>query len=74
MYNQDKFPYDITVTITFQTDGEIQVKLLEIIFKKNEQKHYFLIISGNLFNFQFLGKLAMQTQENPNLGKVLAKI
>ena len=44
----DKFPYDITVGITFRTDEKIPVKFLEIIFKKNKQKYYHLIISGNL--------------------------
>ena len=48
MYKQDKFPYDITVGITFRTDKKIPVKFLEIIFKNNKQKHYPLIISWNL--------------------------
>ena len=42
--------YDITVEITFRTDEKIPVKflVLGIVFKKNKQKHYPLIISGNL--------------------------
>ena len=38
--NRDKFPYDITLGITFRTDQKIQVKFLGIIFKRNKQKHY----------------------------------
>ena len=34
--------------ITFQREKKIPVKLLEITFKRNKQKHYSLIISGNL--------------------------
>ena len=37
LYNRDKLPYDIIVGITFQTDEEIPMKFLEIIFKKNKQ-------------------------------------
>ena len=48
LYNRDKFSYDTTVGITFQTDKKIPVKFLEIIFKNNKQKHYPLIISWNL--------------------------
>ena len=48
LYNQDKFPYHITVGITFQTDKKIPVKFLEITFKKNKQKHSPLVISANL--------------------------
>ena len=44
----DKFLYDITLGITFRIDEKILVKFLEIFFKKNKQKHYPLIISGNL--------------------------
>ena len=46
LYNRDKFPYDITVGIKFRTDKKIPVKFLEIICKRNKQKHP-LIISGN---------------------------
>ena len=48
MYNRDKCLYNITVGITFRTDKKIPVKFLEIVFKKNKQKHYPLIISRNL--------------------------
>ena len=48
LYNRGKFPYDITVGITFRTDKKTPVKFLEIAFKKNKQKHYPLIISRNL--------------------------
>ena len=48
MHNRDKFPYDITVGITFGTDKKISMKFLEIIFKNNKQKHYPLVISWNL--------------------------
>ena len=48
LYNRDKFLYEITVGIIFQTDEKIPVKFLEIIFKKNKQKYYPLIISGYL--------------------------
>ena len=48
LHNRDKFQYDITVGITFQTDKKILVKFLEIVFKKNKQKHYPLTISRNL--------------------------
>ena len=48
LYNQDKFPYYITVEITFRTDKKIPLKFLEIVFKKNKQKHYPVIVSRNL--------------------------
>ena len=47
LYDREKFPYDITVGITFRTDKKIPVKLLEIVVKHNKQKHYPLIISRN---------------------------
>ena len=47
LYNRDKFPYDITVGITFQTDKKIPVIFLKIIFKRNKQRHP-LVTSGNL--------------------------
>ena len=48
LYNWDKFPYDIIVGTTSRTNKKISVKFLEIIFKRNKQKHYPLIITGNL--------------------------
>ena len=47
LYNRDKFPYDTTVGITSWTGEKIPVKFLEIIFKRNKQEHYPLIISGS---------------------------
>ena len=39
LHNRDKFLYVITVGLMFGTDNKILVKLLEIIFKNNKQKH-----------------------------------
>ena len=56
--NRDKFPVHIIVGIIFGTDVKIPVKFLEIIFKKNEQKHCSVIISWNfhiLTKYFFIG-------------------
>ena len=34
LYNQDKFPYDIIVEITFQTDKKIPVKFIKLFPRK----------------------------------------
>ena len=38
LYNRDKFPYDITVGITFQADKKIPVNFLEIISNREINK------------------------------------
>ena len=46
--NREKFLCDISVGKTFPTHKKIPVKFLDIVYKKNIQKHYPLIISRNL--------------------------